>query len=482
MKKKGRSGRRISLAMAAWSTRLEAYRNFFRLESPGLNKFVRKLVRVRAPAMKRLRWLGRHTGRMATAWLPRQTRFAVYRNLVKCDAAPSEKLVLKLAETKEELEACFKLLHDAYVDVGFMLPDPSGMRVTVYHALPTTTTLLAKYDGRVVGTLSLVRESALGFPLQKIFDIEAIRRAGGNIAEVSALAVDRRFRSTGGMVLFPLMKFMYEYSTKYFDTRHLVIAVNPRHIAMYESILFFQRLKQKPVEHYDFVNGAPAVGAHLDLRSAPEIYRKYYDHKPPAKNLFRYFTELHMPNIVFPDKRFFTTNDPVMTPELINYFFNQQTRAFSKVSEREKLLLHSIYDLPAYKAYLPLIPADTDKKELKKRQHQRFSVMCPAELVVAQDGGPEQHFRIKVIECSMTGFRARSENPLPIDVIGKVSIDLGELDHSHMLVHVSLRGTSDSEIFVFKIDEPDLAWRKFVNVLRMARTHSELSDATRFMR
>ena len=64
--------------------------------------------------------------------------------------------MLKIADTKEELEACFTLLHDAYVDSGFMKPDPSGMRVTIYHALPTTTTLCAKYDGQVVGTLSLI--------------------------------------------------------------------------------------------------------------------------------------------------------------------------------------------------------------------------------------------------------------------------------------------------------------------------------------
>ena len=55
------------------------------------------------------------------------------------------------------MEDCFCLLHDAYVRAGFMKPDPSGMRATIYHALPTTTTLLAKYDGKIVGTISLIR-------------------------------------------------------------------------------------------------------------------------------------------------------------------------------------------------------------------------------------------------------------------------------------------------------------------------------------
>lgn len=57
------------------------------------------------------------------------------------------------------------------------------------------------------------------------------------------------------------MKFMYEYCTTFFDTRHLVIAVNPSHIEMYESLLFFKRLTATMVENYDFVNGAPARSA-----------------------------------------------------------------------------------------------------------------------------------------------------------------------------------------------------------------------------
>ncbi|HRA62596.1 MAG TPA: hypothetical protein PLY50_08220, partial [Burkholderiaceae bacterium] len=120
--------------------------------------------------------------------LPQSLRFSVFRSFVDCDPAPDERLVLKIAETKEELEACFELLHDAYVSSGFMKPAPSGLRATIYHALPTTTTLCAKFDGEVVGTLSLIRESVFGFPLQAIFDLKAVRARGGKIAEVSALA------------------------------------------------------------------------------------------------------------------------------------------------------------------------------------------------------------------------------------------------------------------------------------------------------
>ena len=99
-----------------------------------------------------------HEGlRRALAFLPREARFELYRRMVDCDPQPDPRLRLKIAETQDELEACFRLLHDAYVASGFMKPDPSGLRVTPYHALPTTTTLCASFDGEVVGTMSLIR-------------------------------------------------------------------------------------------------------------------------------------------------------------------------------------------------------------------------------------------------------------------------------------------------------------------------------------
>src|SRR6185295_15373686 len=135
----------------------------------------------------------------------------------------------------------------------------------------TTTTLCAKFDGVVVGTMSMVREGVFGFPLQSAFDVSHIRAQEGKIAEISALAVHPDYRKTGGAILFPLMKFMYEYCTRFFDTRHLVIAVSPDKIELYESLLFFKRLQENTVDSYDFANGASVVGATLDLKQAAAV-------------------------------------------------------------------------------------------------------------------------------------------------------------------------------------------------------------------
>ena len=410
--------------------------------------------------------------------MPRRIRFSIFRSFADCDPNPDERLVLKIAETKEELEACFRLLHDAYVDSGFMKPDPSGLRVTIYHALPTTTTLCAKFDGEVVGTLSLIRESVFGFPLQAIFDLSKVRARKGKIAEVSALAVHPKFRKTGGAILFPLMKFMYEYCTTFFDTRHLVIAVNPNRIEMYESLLFFQRLTETQVKNYDFANGAPAVGASLDLREARGQLKRAYGGKKPQKNLYHYFTKLKLPNIVIPGRRYYTTNDPVLTPELLNYFFNQRTKVFSKLDNTEKALLYSIYNLPEYAQYLPAGFADSEPGKLA-RQHPRYSFKCTG-IFDVEMGAERESVEISVVDCSLHGFLAHSRRPLPTQVWGTAVIRLGLNEQSRVRA-LAVGAKKDVGFYGFKLAEPDLVWRKFVAALEAGTTHDDMDNATRFL-
>lgn len=428
-----------------------------------------------------LRKLWHQTLRKLFAHLPRERRFAIYRSFVDCDPAPPDRLELKIADTREELEACFSILHDAYVDAGFMKPHPSGMRVTLYHALPTTTTLCAKYDGRVVGTISLIRESVIGFPLQAIFDLTDVRSKEGNIAEVSALAVHPDFRKTGGAILFPLMKFMYEYCTTFFDTRHLVIAVNPNRIEMYESLLFFQRLTANTVDNYDFANGAPAVGASLDLHLAPATFRHIYGGKPPRRNLASYFIDVKLPNIKLPERRYYTTNDPVLTPELLDHFFNRRTEVFAELDDHKKALLHSIYDLAEYRRVLPPVPQSDDGTQ-RTRQHKRFYIKAPARLTVEVSVGQRQRYPLEVIEISKYGFQAHSKEAIPLNVWSEATVYLGRTDISTVKA-LALREKANgfNGFYGFRLGEPDIVWSKCVSALQQGQTQDDLEHATLFL-
>lgn len=418
-----------------------------------------------------------HDGvRRAVAHLPRAWRFALFRAMVECDPTPDPRLELKIAETQDELEACFRILHDSYVAAGFMKPDPSGLRVTVYHALPTTTTLCAKWDGQVVGTISIIREGVFGFPLQSVFDLTGLRALGGNITEVSSLAVDPSFRKTGGMVMFPLMKFMREYAKFYFDTRHLVIAVNPNRIEMYEALLCFERLTNSGVDRYDFANGAPAVGAALDLQYADERTDALYKGRPPRKNLFRYLYVNPLKNIQWPARPIHTTNDPVLTPAMMDYFFNRRTQVFQSLDDRKRLLLRSIYDHESYAGVLPA-PLLEAKDNAPLRQHQRFSLRCPAQLKVQ---GNEDHlvYPLQVIELSLQGCLAECDEPLPEGTLGEIAVELGEHKVSVVQARAVRRVESSGQVYYgFFVPSPDEAWQRCVAALNSGRTQAELVAA-----
>jgi hypothetical protein len=385
--------------------------------------------------------------------------------MVDCDPAPDARLTLGIASDRQDLEDCFSLLHDAYVSSGFMQPHPSGLRVTPYHALPTTTTLFARFDGQIVGTLSIIREGVFGFPLQSVFELTELRAQPGRIAEISALAIHPQFRSTGGSILFPLMKFMYEYCTKYFDTRHLVIAVNPKHIEMYESLLLFRRLQAQVVSNYDFVNGAPAVGATLDLALAPAQYRATYDGRRPDRDLHHYFTQVSLPNIQLPARPYYTTNDPVMSADLLDHFFNRLTQTFEQLSPRQRRLLRAIYPEQEYRDVLP--PTSEDGTAIAPlRRYHRYSLKCPAQLVTQQ--GSLRPVMLEVVDVSAHGFLARAATTLPEQTCGTVYIQLGaEQEATEFASVVRSISTKAGPHYGFRIAQPGAAWRRCIEHLEI---------------
>ena len=400
----------------------------------------------------------------------------MFESFSRLDEPLSKEFVFKLAQTREELEACFRLLHDEYVREGFMEPDSSGMRVTFHHALPTTSTLMCRHGEQVVGTVSLIRENGLGFPMQRAFGLDEVFREGGNVAEVSALAIDRR--AIKGRILIPLLKFLYEYAEYRFDIRHLIIAAHPRHIGFYEDVLCFRRLSC--VDHYDLVNGAPAVGAYLDLEKAKEVFSERYAGVPLGENLYHYFIVAALPNGQFPHQRFDTTTDPVMTPELIDYFFNRRTKIFSALGAQEIRLLRTVYNLPRYQDCLPPLPESASGEHGRDSARRRFPVRCPAYLRVSRtDGvsegcGEPEGITLAVYECSETVFCAHADKSLSVGLSGEADVTLSESERCILPVEVVRLGRHSSRVVMLRIrdvgGEQGERWLEFVRALSSDET------------
>src|SRR5882672_4545338 len=67
-----------------------------------------------------------------------------------------------IATDRNALEQALRLQHDQYVAQGYMDPHPSGWRLNLHNALPTTRVFVARHENRVVGTMTLIEDSRLG--------------------------------------------------------------------------------------------------------------------------------------------------------------------------------------------------------------------------------------------------------------------------------------------------------------------------------
>lgn len=209
--------------------------------------------------------------------IPFARGFTNARSVTAKRNADTDRITYKVAECREEREAAFRLLYDAYVQAGLMTPHPYGMRVTPHHLLPTSDVLVAMHESKVIYTMSLVSDDQLGLPMESLYEqeIDELRQQGLYLAEVTCLASHPDCFDRGRMfgVFLNLVGLMFQYARSH-DIDRLVIAVHPRHFRTYQRLLGFDQIgPQKP---YAAVRNRPAVAAQHDFnRLDLEKYRLY---------------------------------------------------------------------------------------------------------------------------------------------------------------------------------------------------------------
>lgn len=330
--------------------------------------------------------------------LPYPLRHRILRKAIEVPGElPDQDFEFKIAETQDELEKAYGILHDSFVEFGFSQPHPSGLRIVKYFALPTTTTLIAKFKGEVVATLSIIRKGPFGLPLEQVFDLTPLEANGRVVAEVSSLAIAQNFRKRRGALLLPLCKFFYLYIKYYMKLDRVVIAVNPNWADFYEGFLDFSKIPGGVVGKYDFANGAAAVGLWSDVTTWEDRFIQLYSHNDLKHNFYKYFVIDNLSCIKFPERTFKKAFDAVMTPKMLDYFFNQRSKVFSQLSFSEILALRSCYPYPAYQDILPKL------SDITPRTTSRFIVHADARLNSGE--------KIRVIDVSSKGILLQGNLP-----------------------------------------------------------------------
>mgnify|MGYP000490780224 CR=1 FL=1 len=196
----------------------------------------------------------------------------------------------KIAETRQEREAAFRLVYDSYLRSGLSEPNPWQMRVTPYHLLPTTQVLIAKQGDQVIFTASLVADGELGLPMECVYseELDVCRARGLWLAEVSCLA-DRRQHLRGFFPVFLRLSRLLVQFAMYQGMDGLVAAVHPKHARFYKRYMCFLPMGQQ--KSYPTVRHRPAVALwlefsrfHSELRCHPN-YEVFFGEQLPEQQL-----------------------------------------------------------------------------------------------------------------------------------------------------------------------------------------------------
>ena len=196
----------------------------------------------------------------------------------------------KIAETRQEREAAFRLVYNSYLRSGLSDPNPWQMRVTPYHLLPTTQVLIAKQGGEVIFTASLVADGELGLPMECAYgeELDACRGRGLWLAEVSCLA-DRREHLRGFFPVFLRLSRLLVQFAMYQGMDGLVAAVHPKHARFYKRYMCFLPMGRE--KSYPTVRHRPAVALwlefsrfHSELR-CHQNYQVFFGEQLPVQQL-----------------------------------------------------------------------------------------------------------------------------------------------------------------------------------------------------
>jgi hypothetical protein len=255
----------------------------------------------------------------------------------------NQNIKVKLATTKDEFEAGLKLLHDCYTSKSYMTPDPSGYFYNSFALLPETNLVVATFNGKVIGSVYLYKDSYLGLPSDKYYSKinDYYRKSESKLAEISAIAVHAAFRNKDQSVFLLLMKYVLIFSKQYLQVTRLIVNVDVENQVFYEALWPFER--RGGILKYPHSVNSFSVFMGLDLNNVNLERRNFLDLKSKTNLNIQTFLTKRDDRLKFPTRNQGQVLFPNLSFELLNHFFNQKTDFLSKLKKADFLFFNEIY-------------------------------------------------------------------------------------------------------------------------------------------
>jgi len=245
------------------------------------------------------------------------------------------KCTLRVANRLELREQAYKLLYNIYLKSGLAKKNDSGLWLSIYDALPDTTTLVAEDEkGQILGTLTLVFDSPIGLPSDNLYkaEIDELRLAKKQICEIVSFSINTKAKSSI-KVLAGLFYCSYLLALRIKKSTDFIIAVNPCYNKLYCQKLLFHKIG--PEKNYAKVNGAPAVLLNLSL-NMPSILK----HK---RRIFPLYMLDYSEEEELDIAERIQDMHGAMSDEEFYTFFIEKTDVWAKASVQQKEFIKKVY-------------------------------------------------------------------------------------------------------------------------------------------
>ena len=206
------------------------------------------------------------------------------------------------ARTLDEFKAAARLVYQEYRRRGYVPENEAALRLSIFQALPETTTFIALHRTLgVIGTLTLIQDSPLGLPMDEVYrpELDELRGQGHRLAEVSMLSFDSLAEHRTAFptlqvrkmaLILGLFKAMFDYVRTRTRTTELVACFHPRHEILYEFLCLEPLGGLRP---YPMVSGHAAVARHLNILEGQRraatvpVLQLFYGRQAPPKRFLR---------------------------------------------------------------------------------------------------------------------------------------------------------------------------------------------------
>jgi len=183
---------------------------------------------------------------------------------------PDPNVQIRRAVAEHDLRDAYRLVHDVFVNKGYIDLKPTGIRLRAFEAIPEMATFVAGTEGRIVGVMSIIPDTPdMGLPSDAGFEkeLDELRRAKRRVAEVTNLAVAPRYRRSN--VFTELARAIHAHAVAmHYDD--VFIAISPGHVGFFKDILQF--LPCGDARNYSSEKDDTVVGLRWNMRTLREQF------------------------------------------------------------------------------------------------------------------------------------------------------------------------------------------------------------------